>query len=89
MVLYFDDHVFLGIKVSWTHYAGFPAVRLGLARKFAEKNGFGCVLDLLRKPDATWLGAETLSILLKSFCEVNQINEIVVVTIIYGVTNIF
>lgn len=60
---------YAGTKVSWNQYAGFPQVRIGLTRKFAEMGGFGNVLAVLKDPEAQWLGAETLGLLVKALCE--------------------
>jgi hypothetical protein len=59
-----------GHKISWTHHPGFPAVRANIARGMAELNGFEILFRVLRGPDMPWLGADTLSILLKAFSEV-------------------
>ena len=62
----------LGHKISWTHHPGFPAVRANIAREMAEMNGFETLFRVLRGPDVPWLGADTLSILLKAFSEVQS-----------------
>lgn len=61
-----------GHKISWTHHPGFPAVRANIARGMAELNGFEILFRVLRGPDMPWLGADTLSILLKAFSEVRS-----------------
>ena len=60
----------LGHKISWTHHPGFAAVRENIAHEMAEMNGFEVLFRVLRGPDVPWLGADTLSILLKAFSEV-------------------
>ena len=63
---------FVGHKIGWTHHAGFPAVRANIAREMAAINGFEILFRVLRGPDVPWLGADTLSILLKAFSEVSE-----------------
>ena len=71
---YFDP---IGHKISWTHHAGFPAVRANIAREMAAINGFEILFRVLRGPDVPWLGADTLSILLKAFSEVIPLSSCV------------
>jgi hypothetical protein len=64
-----------GLRISWNHHPGFPAVRVTLAQKFAKTGGFGAVLHVLQSPETSWLGADGLSILFRAFCEVRKRKE--------------
>ena len=48
-------------------------MRANIAREMAAINGFEILFRVLRGPDVPWLGADTLSILLKAFSEVSAI----------------
>ena len=48
-------------------------MRENIAHEMAEMNGFEVLFRVLRGPDVPWLGADTLSILLKAFSEVRII----------------
>ena len=47
-------------------------MRANIAREMAAINGFEILFRVLRGPDVPWLGADTLSILLKAFSEVSE-----------------
>jgi hypothetical protein len=60
---------YAGTKVSWNQYSGYPQVRISIARKFAEANGFSKVLSVLKDPETPWLGTDVLGILVKALGE--------------------
>lgn len=62
---------YAGMKVNLIYHPGYPAVRILMARKFAELDGFRVILSLLRKPDTPWIGAEGMLITLKTMAEVS------------------
>ena len=45
-------------------HQGFPEVRQGLARRFAELEGFRKLLELMQRNELAWLGADKWLILL-------------------------
>lgn len=69
----FNHHVmyFSGTKTAAYHHPGFPLVRIQLVRKFAEMGGFQVLHDLMKKPDAQWLGAESSAIFLRAMYDVS------------------
>lgn len=61
------------MKVNLIYHPGCPTVRMQMARKFADLDGFRVLLSLLRNPNIQWMGAESLQIILKSMTEVKAV----------------
>ncbi len=57
----------VGAKVGFTFSAGFPMVRVQVAKRFADLGGFSVLDSLLQAPSAEWPGGATLLFILKIF----------------------
>lgn len=55
----------LGSKVGYTFTPGNPALRIAIAKKFQEANGFHLLNSVLKRPDFTWPGCEHVLNILK------------------------
>jgi len=63
----FDNTIpyYNGSKVGYTFTPGNPALRIAIAKKFQEANGFHLLNSVLKRPDFTWPGCEHVLNILK------------------------
>lgn len=74
LIRIFDKNVsyYAGSKTYWTSFPGNHHTRIFCIKRFAENNGFPYVLQAIKNPDLTWLGAETLFIFVRALLDADR-----------------
>ena len=67
----FNNACNTGSRTSWTNYPGDPHTRISVISKFSELGGFSIIRDMLRRPDAPWLGADKLTVLVVALNDID------------------